>query len=290
MNTILDFKKINKERKEQEEREMRMKEKRRERKKEIQKKRRNRIVGLFLVIILLSSVTYGLIHKAVASSETTSEIASKKPIEAKEKVKVKDGAKEKKETKQEETKTEEKTTKVNTSVKPITLDTDLYEYTDIELTTIEEYLKGKGALEGKAEYFGQTYEISGLAPALFVAIAMHETGKGTSYIAKEFNNLGGMLCNSKAGQRIYAGCGKMPNGTTQWQKYHDGGESIRHKARLLTNDFIKDGRTSIGSIWERYAPIGADNDPNGVNAAWGHGVLKYFNEMVELQNKLNQKQ
>lgn len=171
----------------------------------------------------------------------------------------------------------------------INLDTPLHQVRFVSEEAIEIFLKDKAVLAG----LGKTYYHAGganqMPGELLAAIATHETGKGSSYISNNFNNLGGMICNSKAGVRIYNGCGKQPNGDNLWQKYNLKEESVYHKSQLLKSDFIDKGKVTIRQIWAKYAPEEADNDPKGLNKGWGPGVLKFFNEILAIQKELDQK-
>lgn len=91
------------------------------------------------------------------------------------------------------------------------------------------------------------------------AIAIHETGNGTSNAAKKKNNVGGMM-------------GK--NGLMTFNSLEEG---IDKMASNLKRNYIDKGLTSIEQIQKKYAPIGASNDPTGLNNHWVKGVSKYYN-------------
>lgn len=99
---------------------------------------------------------------------------------------------------------------------------------------------------------------------LAVAISMHETGKYTSKAFKELNNVGGMMCNS---------------GLREYTTLEEGIEAF---VSNLKYNYIDEGLDTIEKIQPKYCPIGAKNDPNGLNKYWVSGVTKYYNELEEI--------
>lgn len=99
----------------------------------------------------------------------------------------------------------------------------------------------------------------GIDPALLAAIAMHETGNGTSQAIKNKNNVGGMM--SKTGLMTFSSVD----------------EGIDKMASNLKRLYFDQGLTTIPQIQKKYAPIKATNDPTGLNQYWVGGVTKYYN-------------
>jgi uncharacterized FlgJ-related protein len=93
---------------------------------------------------------------------------------------------------------------------------------------------------------------------LLAAIAVHETGNGTSSAAKNKNNIGGMM-------------GK--NGLMSFSSLEEG---IDKMASNLKRNYIDQGLTTIQQIQKKYAPNGAANDPTNLNSYWTSGVNKYY--------------
>lgn len=103
----------------------------------------------------------------------------------------------------------------------------------------------------------------GVDPKLLAAIAMHETGKGTSSAFRTKNNAMG-ISDSK-GPTAQA---SVP-------------ASIDRMAKLIgsrTSGPYKNADT-IDEIAKIYAPPGAGNDPRGLNKHWVDGVAKYYAEL-----------
>lgn len=96
---------------------------------------------------------------------------------------------------------------------------------------------------------------------LAVAISMHETGKYTSVAFKEKNNVGG---NFKNGNLM---------------TFSNLDEGIEFFVNNLKTKYIDLGLDTIEEISVKYAPIGAENDPNNLNQYWVIGVTKYYKEL-----------
>ncbi|MBT9450000.1 glucosaminidase domain-containing protein [Akkermansia glycaniphila] len=105
---------------------------------------------------------------------------------------------------------------------------------------------------------GQKY---GVDPDLLMAIAMHETGNGTSSAFRNKRNAMGV--SDSRGPRTF--------GSVE--------ESIDYMARQLRKNYLDKGLTDIASIGAKYAPVGAGNDPKGLNGYWADGVGRYYNQL-----------
>ena len=117
-------------------------------------------------------------------------------------------------------------------------------------------------LGGLGQYSQAFYDAGrkyGVNPKLLMAIAMHETGKGTSAAFLRKNNAMGISPNG-GGPRAFSSVE----------------ESINYAARLLRKHYLDQGLTTIDAIGGKYAPAGAGNDPRGLNKHWVNGVSKYY--------------
>lgn len=98
---------------------------------------------------------------------------------------------------------------------------------------------------------------------LLAAIAIHETGNGKSDAIVDRNNVGGYM--------------KKKGGL---QNFESVDASIYYGADLLAGKmYIGGGNNTLKKIRAVYAPDGAGNDPNNLNANWVSGVKKYY-EMI----------
>lgn len=96
---------------------------------------------------------------------------------------------------------------------------------------------------------------------LAVAISMHETGKYTSVAFNDNNNVGGNFRNGSL------------------MVFEDLDKGIDFFVNNLKTKYIDLGLDTIEEISVKYAPIGADNDPNNLNQYWVSGVTKYYKEL-----------
>ena len=99
---------------------------------------------------------------------------------------------------------------------------------------------------------------------LLVAISKHETGNWTSYNFKNKNNLGGLYNGSK--------------GT--FYSYESLESGIEAFVNLLKNRYFGKGLNTIEEIGNVYCPVGASNDPNGLNKHWIPKVSQYYNNYL----------
>lgn len=135
-----------------------------------------------------------------------------------------------------------------------------FRFSNISADKLNQELDGK--LKGMGEVFIRAGNYYNVNPALLAAIAQHETGNGTSRAAMEKNNIAGMM------------------GINGLKSYASVEESIMDMARNISKNYIGEGLTTIAKIGAKYAPIGAANDPTGLNNYWVTGVTKYFNKLT----------
>lgn len=97
-----------------------------------------------------------------------------------------------------------------------------------------------------------------------IAISKWETGNYTSNAFKNKNNVGGMMCSS---------------GLISYNSLDDGISAFLNN---LKKNYFDMGLDTLEKIQCKYCPVGAANDPNGLNQYW----LKGTNQMlIELQGK-----
>jgi flagellum-specific peptidoglycan hydrolase FlgJ len=124
----------------------------------------------------------------------------------------------------------------------------------------------KGVLQNAGRHFTEAGKKYGINPALLAAISIHETGNGTSNAARFKFNVAGMM--GKNGLKTYSSIQ----------------ESIFDMARNLRQNYLDKGKLTIAQIGAKYAPIGADNDPNQLNNHWVTGVQRYFDTLTAGRN------
>lgn len=126
--------------------------------------------------------------------------------------------------------------------------------------TIKSLTKVERDIYDKSVEVGLTHEQA----ILVISISKHETGRWTSNAFKNKNNFGGVMCNT--GLRIY-------------NTYNDG---LTEYVNLLKSRYFDKGLNTIEKIGAVYCPIGASNDPTGVNKYWIPNVTKFYNEYLNV--------
>ena len=121
---------------------------------------------------------------------------------------------------------------------------------------------GKGALKGKAGLVVESAVKAGIDPNLFAAVIAHETGSGTSNAIINYNNPAGIM--------------DPKSKWTKLKKFGSLAEGLSYSANNLKRRVDQAGGdfTKLAQI---YAPVGAENDPKGLNANWTTGVSKFYN-------------
>lgn len=110
---------------------------------------------------------------------------------------------------------------------------------------------------------GKEYGLTDEQSLMTVAISMHETGKYTSSAFKNKNNVGGIFKDGKLAT------------------YETLEEGINAFIKNLKKNYFDIGLDTLEKIQKKYCPIGAENDPKGVNKYWLPTVTKYYNELME---------
>ena len=132
---------------------------------------------------------------------------------------------------------------------------------DTEQKDVEEYnctMKHEIAckIENKAVKIGMTKEQAKMS----VSISAWETGRWTSSAYHSKNNVGGMMCNS---------------GLINYSSLDEGIEAFLIN---LKKNYFDIGLDTFDKIQKKYCPIGAKNDPTGLNKNWLNGVNKMYEE------------
>lgn len=111
----------------------------------------------------------------------------------------------------------------------------------------------------KAIELGLTNEQS----LLVVAISTHETGYWTSKPFAENHNFGGIMTSK---------------GLKSYSTYEEG---LDHFVKVLKNYYFDKGLTTIEQIGAKYCPVGAENDPKGLNVNWVPSVTSIYNSYTQ---------
>lgn len=99
---------------------------------------------------------------------------------------------------------------------------------------------------------------------LVVSISRHETGNWTSKAFTKNNNFGGI----------------MTNGATEIKNYDTYENGLTDFVNILKKYYFDLGLNTIEQIGAKYCPVGAKNDPNGLNKNWVGGVSAFYNQYI----------
>lgn len=124
-------------------------------------------------------------------------------------------------------------------------------------STLSSMFSHTSPLAGKGQMLVDVANKYGIPADMFAAIVTHETGHGTSNALVNKNNPGGMM----------GGPGSMQ--LKGFDNLEQGLEAMAHNLRI---NYFDKGRTDAASIGQKYAPVGAENDPRGLNSSWVSGV------------------
>lgn len=141
-----------------------------------------------------------------------------------------------------------------------------------------------GTLSGKGNHFMEAWKMYGIQPRLLAAIAMHETGNGTSS-ASNTGNLMGISDNS--GPLNYRNKNELDNYfNSRWLKQHPeqwDAASIYDQAYKLRNYEPYRGVTNLAQLQSVYAPTPTSwpvsNDSRNLNRHWLGLVQKNMSEI-----------
>lgn len=112
------------------------------------------------------------------------------------------------------------------------------------------HLFSGSVLSNKANKYIEIAEKQGIDPVLFAAISLHESAWGKSNAVTTKNNPGGLM---------------TATGLMVFPTLDDGLEAM---GLTLHNRILIDGKITIEDLGAVYAPIGASNDPSGLNMYW----------------------
>ena len=116
-------------------------------------------------------------------------------------------------------------------------------------------LRASSPLAGEGRAFVRSGRAHDVDPRFLVAVAAHETLLETYAPAQAIKN---------------------PFGLGPGIAYPSERESVEAAAKILARGYLAEGRRDIAAIASKWAPIGAANDPTGLNAHWTAGVGRYY--------------
>ncbi|SFI64642.1 glucosaminidase domain-containing protein [Thermoflavimicrobium dichotomicum] len=144
----------------------------------------------------------------------------------------------------------------------------------ISVKELNSKLENKGVFKNKGTAFIEFGRKYGVDPILVTAIALFETGKGTSNVVKKYNNPGGLM---------------DPKNPMEFQQFDTLEEGIEAMTSNLYRNYISKGLELPKEIAPIYAPVGADNDIHDTNSNWAPNVTKFINYLGGLEKHCDTK-
>ena len=131
---------------------------------------------------------------------------------------------------------------------------------------LNDYLADKGVLAGKGQAFVDAQKQHGISAAVLVGIVMNESGKGTSDLAKNKNNVGGV--------RIV--------GSTEFRTFDSVEACIAEMARFLKAGYVDNSGRPLTKLYQvnaKYCPTSDPTDDSGTNGLWAKNVDMYAGQV-----------
>lgn len=123
---------------------------------------------------------------------------------------------------------------------------------------INDYLREQGSpLAGKGAVFVREARKNGLDPRLLVAIAGAESAFGKNIKSGTYN----------------------PFGWGPHIPFKSWDQAISTVARGLRRGYLDEGLKTISQIGQKWAPIGAGNDPTNLNSNWARNVGRFYAQL-----------
>ncbi len=120
----------------------------------------------------------------------------------------------------------------------------------------------KGVLSGKGDVFIKAQKEYGVNAAFLASVCVHESGNGSSNMAKNKNNVGGV---------------RYP-GKTEFRTFNSVDECIMYMASFLKRSYIDKGLITIGQVGAKYCPANDPTDTKGTNNLWASRVSSLYKD------------
>lgn len=125
--------------------------------------------------------------------------------------------------------------------------------------------QSSGALAGYGDKIISLSQQNGIDPILVAAVMLHETGRGKSNAIQNYNNPGGIM--------------DFRSGHMRLRRFSSLDEGLTYTIENLKRRIIDDGLNTIEKLGSVYAPIGAANDPTGLNNHWVPNITEMTNNL-----------
>ena len=125
----------------------------------------------------------------------------------------------------------------------------------------------KGVMKGKGSKLIELQNKYGINAAFLAALVNAESAHGTSSAARNKNNVAGIM--------------SPESGYKEQVKFSSVDACLEALAQNLSKNYVGQGLVTISQIHKKYCPIGAENDPTGLNKNWGSTIAQ-LTEKYEL--------
>lgn len=126
---------------------------------------------------------------------------------------------------------------------------------------VDDVLSRAGAFSGKRTAFESVAKKYNIDPVLMMAIAIHETGWGTSQAVLVHNNPSGQM---------------GANGLIHFSTLEEG---LDMTGQTLNNLWNERQLNTIEKLGSAYCPVGAANDPHGLNKNWVPAIKGFIEQL-----------
>ena len=133
---------------------------------------------------------------------------------------------------------------------------------------LDKYLEDKGVLKGKGKAFIDAQNKYGISASVLVAICMNESAKGTSNLAKNKNNVGGV--------RIA--------GSKKFRTFESVEKCIDYMGSFLKSGYVDNSGRPLKQLYQinaKYCPVSDPTDKSGNNSRWAKAVDMYTKQVEE---------
>lgn len=119
----------------------------------------------------------------------------------------------------------------------------------------------KGVLKGKGSVIIKIARKHGIDPLFIFGLVSQESGAGVSKYAYSYNNVAGQLKKTKSGKYVPI-------------QFKNVEECLERVCSRMQTVYIKEGRVVLSKVASKYCPVGAKNDPRGLNSHWLPGIIR----------------
>jgi hypothetical protein len=150
---------------------------------------------------------------------------------------------------------------IGTIAQPISSSYDVTKRAVVQASMLDKKLGG--VLKGFGGVIVSECRKYSVCPLFVTAVMQHESDNGDSKYARKYNNVSGIMKDRNP------------------VRFDDVQQCIVYTVKLLSNSsYAGNSRKTVRAIQQRYCPVGASNDPNGINKYWLTGVQRWMKTTI----------